>query len=51
MIDHTMDELNLLLVQARLRWRNPADNRVHLQALLTIQHKQFWFVIISCSLI
>ena len=29
-----MDELNLLLVQSRLRWRKPAENRAHLQSLI-----------------
>ena len=29
-----MSDLNVLLVQARLAWKNPAENRAHLEALL-----------------
>ena len=29
-----MDQLKLLLIQSRLRWREPADNRAHLQSLV-----------------
>lgn len=35
-----MEKLNLQLVQATLKWRKPADNRAHLQAMLEGQDSQ-----------